>query len=55
MPKFLSKREIYLLISRELPENVYAFSSKPEEHYTTADDFAFAKTMESYYTNIRRS
>lgn len=49
MPKFLSKSEIYNIIQRELPENTYATTRKPQEFYTTSDDDAVAKVFESIY------
>ncbi len=49
MPKFLSAEEIYKLIARELPENVYAYSPRPEDFYTTSDDYACAVILKDAY------
>lgn len=54
MPKCLSREEIYDIIQRELPEGVYATTKRPEEFFTTADDDAFAKTLDSVYFNACR-
>lgn len=54
MPKFLTRQEIYSLIERELPEEVFAFSTDPKDFYTTSDDDSFAKTVESSYTLLER-
>lgn len=49
MPKFLSRQEIYKLITRELPDAVYAQSPNPADFYTTADDYSCAVVLEGVY------
>jgi len=53
MPHFLTREQIFRMISSELPEGVFAFGS-PEKFYTTADDDSVAKCAESAYTNLER-
>lgn len=52
MPKFLSKKEIYNIIQRELPDKTYAYSSRPSEFYTTSDDDSSAFIMSKMYENL---
>ena len=54
MPKFLTREEVYDLIQREMPASVLAHSSKPKDFFTTSDDDAFAKNVESTYVNLER-
>lgn len=54
MPRCLTREEIYSIISRELPEKTYAFSTRPEDFYTTSDDDSTAKAIESFYSNMCR-
>lgn len=54
MPKFLTRDEIYRIIQRELPEDAYATSGVPGDFYTTSDDDAFAKTLETSYESLSR-
>lgn len=53
MPKYLSKDELFRLLQRESPEDVYA-DGAPSAFYTTADNAAVAKTLESAYLNQER-
>lgn len=53
MPKFLTKQEIFRLLQRELPENVYC-DGEPEEFLSTAENDSVAKVVESVYQNLER-
>lgn len=53
MPKFLSQQEVYRILQRELPEEVYA-DGAPADFFTTADMAAIAKTIETAYSNLER-
>lgn len=52
MPKFLSKKELYNIIQRELPDKVYAYSTRPQEFYTTSDDDSSAFVFSKMYSNL---
>lgn len=54
MPKFLVKQELYRLIQRELPEDVYPDSGDASKFKSTASVMAKAKVFESVYTNQSR-
>lgn len=53
MPKFLIQDEIYRLIQRELPEDVYP-DGAPSNFKSTASVYAKAKTLESAYANLNK-
>lgn len=53
MPKYLSKAEIYRLLQRELPEDVYA-DGPASAFYTTADHGGAASAMATTYANLER-
>lgn len=53
MPKFLIQKEIYRLIQRELPEDVYP-DGNPSDFKSTASVQAKAKTIETTYSNMAR-
>lgn len=53
MPKFLTRDELYRVIQRELPEDVYA-DGPPSGFYTTADSDSVAKTLATVYANLLR-
>lgn len=54
MPKFLKRQEVYELVEREMPETVLAYSPRAKDFYTTSDDDAFAKNIESAYTSLEK-
>lgn len=51
MPKFLSKDELYRVLQRESPEDVLA-DGPPSAFFTTADNYSFAKCVETSYDNL---
>lgn len=53
MPKFLSVTEIYRLLQRELPEDVYA-DGAPDLYNTAADMCAAASGFHTAYGNLER-
>lgn len=53
MPKFLTVDELYRLIQRELPEDVYA-DGPPGAFRTTADSYATASGIAIAYANLQR-
>lgn len=53
MPVFLTQEDLYRLLQRELPEDVYA-DGAPSAFFSTADMNAVAKTLGSAYTNLER-
>ena len=50
MPVFLSRYDVYRILQRELPENVYA-DGPPSAFFTTADMDSLAACLETAYTN----
>lgn len=52
MAKFLTREEIYRLLQRELPPNVYP-DGLPEKHYSTADMYSVADVVASGYANAK--
>lgn len=53
MPKFLDQNEVYRILQRELPEDVYA-DGPPSAFFTTADMYATASGIASLYTRMGR-
>lgn len=53
MPRFLSRQEVYRLLQRELPEDVYA-DGAPSAHFTTAENDSVAQTIAVAYSNAER-
>lgn len=53
MPKFLAREEIYRILQRELPEDVYS-DGAPSAFFTTSDMDSVAKVIETQYTNLSR-
>lgn len=53
MPVFLTQAQIYRLLQRELPEDVYA-DGAPSAFFTTADNWAFSHVVATAYTNQHR-
>ncbi len=53
MPKFLSKDELYRVLQRELPPEVYA-DGAPSGNFTTADMDSVAKVVGTQYTNLQQ-
>jgi hypothetical protein len=51
MPKFLTRQEIYRMLQRESPENVYP-DGAPSAYYSTADWDATASGIASAYENL---
>jgi hypothetical protein len=51
MPKFLSREEIYRMLQRELPPNVYP-DGAPEKFYSTADMNSIAEVVAAGYENL---
>jgi len=58
MPTFLTRENIYRILQRELPEDIYP-DGPPERYYSTADNDSVAEvfssmysTMESIYNNM---
>lgn len=51
MSLFLTQAEIYQILSRELPQDVYAFGP-PSAFYTTADTDSTAGVLADAYTNL---
>lgn len=52
MPKFLTKKDIYKIIQRELPDKAYAYSTRPKDFYTTSDDDSAAFALSKVYENL---
>lgn len=53
MPKFLTQPEVYRLLQRELPEDLYA-DGAASAYYTTADMASIAETVATLYANLQR-
>lgn len=53
MPYFLNQRELYDIISRELPDGLYAYSPHPGQFYITAEIDSIAFTLVSCYTAMK--
>lgn len=53
MPKFLTKNELYRLIQRELPEDVYPDGDE-DAYYSTADNASIADGIAKAYANLER-
>lgn len=53
MPKFLSRQEVYRILQRELPPNVYP-DGAPDDYYSTADMDSVAETVGSAYDNLSK-
>lgn len=53
MPHFLTRKEIYRLLQRELPQDVYP-DGPPEKYYSTADMDSVADVAASGYANLER-
>lgn len=52
MSKFLTRAELYLLIQRELPEDVYPHSGKPEDFLSTSESDAQSEIIANYYEKL---
>jgi len=52
MPKFLSRKEVYRLLQRESPEDVYP-DGAPSAYYSTAEMDAVASGIADTYENMR--
>lgn len=52
MPKFLSRKEVYRLLQRENPEDVYP-DGAPSAYYSTAEMDAVASGLADAYENLR--
>ena len=53
MPKFLSREEVYRILQRELPPNVYP-DGAPSGFYSTADMDSVADVAATGYANLER-
>lgn len=53
MPKYLSEVELYDIIQRELPEDVYPYGS-PDQYLASADSDSTAKVFSTMYSNLAR-
>lgn len=53
MPKFLTREEVFEMIGRELPEDVYA-EGPATAFFTKADDGALSVVVESAYANLQK-
>lgn len=53
MPKFLSRAELYRVLQRELPPNVYP-DGAPDKFYSTADMDSIADVIAFAYDNLER-
>lgn len=53
MPTFLTQAQLYRVLQRELPEDVYA-DGAASAFYSTADMASVAKTLETAYSNLYR-
>jgi hypothetical protein len=49
MARFLTQPELYLLLARELPDDVYPFSANPADYWHTADLAAHAEAIKNAY------
>ncbi len=53
MPYFLTRQEIYKILQRELPDNVYP-QGPPSAFYSTAENDSVAKVTATAYENLER-
>lgn len=53
MPKFLNADEVYRVLQRELPDEVYP-DGAPSDFYSTASIFSKAATIATAYNNLER-
>ena len=53
MPDFLQRQDIYNLLERENPEDVYPHSGDPSNFLSTAENDSVAKVVEDAYTNLQ--
>jgi hypothetical protein len=53
MPKFLTTDEVFAILQRELPDDVYPVGA-PSAYYSTADNYGFADGVAAAYANLAR-
>lgn len=55
MAQFLDRSQLYLLLSRELPEDVYPFSADPAVYWHSSSLWAKAGVLEGCYTRAQQN